>query len=199
MVEGEVSGAGPRPFEADQRMQQTLYQLDIARPFERWTVLARTTGAPTHIALSELGLDTARTYVAFDFWDNRALGVVKGALTLAPVAEHDVQVLCLRERVDHPQVLATNRHVSCGGVDLQDVRWAGDELSGRLQRWDALNGILHVTEPPGWEAVAVEVGEGHAELGERLDPTANGIRWRRVLIASVTPAVTWKVRYRRVP
>ena len=111
-----------------------------------------------------------------------------------------MQVLCLRERVDHPQVLATNRHVSCGGVDLRDVRWAGDELSGRLQRWDALSGILQVTEPPGWEAVAVEVEEGRAELGERVDPTAaNGIRWRRVLIASVTPAVTWKIRYRRVP
>ena len=200
MVESEVSGAGPRPFEADQRMQQTLYQLDIARPFERWTVLARTTGAPTHIALGELGLDTARTYVAFDFWENRALGAVNGALTLAPVGENDVQVLCLRERVDHPQILATNRHVSCGGVELQDVRWAGNELSGRLQRWDALSGILHVTEPPGWEAVAVEVGEGRAELGERVDPTpANGIRWRQVLIASVTPAVTWKIRYRRVP
>ena len=200
MVESEVSGAGPRPFEADQRLQQTLFQLDIARSFERWTVLARTTGAPTHIALGELGLDTARTYVAFDFWGNRALGVVKGALTLVAVAEDDVQVLCLRERVDHPQILTTNRHVSCGGVDLQDVRWAGDELSGRLQRWDALNGILHVTEPPGWEAVAVEVGEGRAELGERIEPTAaSGIRWRRVLIASVTPAVTWKIRYRRVP
>ena len=200
MVESEVSGAGPRPFEADQRLQQTLYQLDIARPFERWTVLARTTGAPAHIVLGELGLDTARTYVAFDFWANRALGVVHGALTLAPVAENDVQVLCLRERVDHPQVLATNRHVSCGGVELQDVRWADDALSGRLQRWDALSGILAVTEPTGWEAVSVEVGEGRGELGERIEPTtADGSRWRRVLMASVTPAVTWKIRYRRVP
>jgi hypothetical protein len=200
MVESEVSGAGPRPFEADQRLQQTLYQLDIARPWERWTVLARTTGAPTHIALGELGLDTARTYVAFDFWENRALGVVKGALTLAPVAENDVQVLCLRERVDHPQVLATNRHVSCGGVELQDVRWVDGELSGQLQRWDAISGMLFVTEPRGWEAVAVEVGEGRAQLGELLDATTSAeIRWRRVVLASMSPSVTWKIRYRRVP
>lgn len=200
MVAHEVSGAGPRPFEADQRLQQTLYQLDIARPFERWTVLARTTGAPTQIALGELGLDTARTYVAFDFWANRAIGAVKGALTLAAVAENDVQVLCLRERVDHPQILATSRHVSCGGVELQDVRWADGELSGRLQRWDALSGTLHVTEPAGWEALAVEVGERRAELGERVEPTtADGIRWRRVLIASTTPTASWKIRYRRVP
>ncbi|MHB8839197.1 MAG: alpha-amylase family protein, partial [Gemmatimonadaceae bacterium] len=101
MVENEVSGAGPRPFEADQRLQQTLYQTDIARPFERWTVLARTTGAPAAIAMADLGLDTAHTYVAFDFWSDRALGAVKTALTLAPVAENDVQVVCLREQVDH--------------------------------------------------------------------------------------------------
>ena len=38
----QLSGSGPRPFDADQREVVPLYQLDIARPFEQWTVLART-------------------------------------------------------------------------------------------------------------------------------------------------------------
>ena len=60
MVEHEVSGSGPRPFEADQRLQQTVYQLDIARSFEEWTVLARTPGAPDGLAVSDLGLEIGR-------------------------------------------------------------------------------------------------------------------------------------------
>ncbi len=44
-VGAEVSGAGPRPFEADQRLSQPLYLLEVSRPFERWMVLARTGGA----------------------------------------------------------------------------------------------------------------------------------------------------------
>ncbi|MBA4071328.1 MAG: hypothetical protein C0497_05745 [Gemmatimonas sp.] len=200
MVDHEVSGAGPRPFEADQRLQQTLYQLDIARPFERWTVLARTTGAPTQIALGELGLDTARTYVAFDFWGNRSLGVVKGALTLAPVAENDVQVLCLRERVDHPQLLSTNRHVTCGGVDVQDVRWEGNALNGRLKSALGEVAVLSLTEPPGWEAVAAESPDARAQLGERLEASGlNGVRWRRVVFAAHSTTMTWTIRFRRMP
>lgn len=200
MVASEVSGAGPRPFEADQRMQQTLFQLDIARPFGRWTVLARTTGAPTAIALGELGLDSSRAYLAFDFWAARAVGAFTGTLHAAPVEVNDVQVLCLHERAEHPQLLATSRHVSCGGVDVQDVRWTGDALSGRLQRWDQVRGDLFVTEPAGWEAVAVDVPDGQALLGERTDaPAANGVRWRRVSITSATPAIAWTIRYRRTP
>ncbi len=200
MVQHELSGAGPRPFEADQRLQQTLYQLDIARPFERWTVLARTTGAPTNIAMSDLGLDSSRVYVAFDFWASRALGTFKGALTLAPVEENGVQVVCLRERVDHPQLLATGRHVSCGGVDVQSVEWKGDVLSGVSQSVLEGIGMLFVTEPPGWTAVSVEAADARAQLGELLEPTQpGGVRWRRIVIASGSPRIAWAIKYRRAP
>jgi hypothetical protein len=200
MVESEVSGAGPRPFEADQRLQQTLYQLDIARPFERWTVLARTAGAPRTIAFVDLGLDPAKEYVAFDFWANGAVGLFKGALNLGPVADNDVQVLCLRERVGHPQLLATNRHVSCGGVDLQDVQWNGNVLSGVTRGVIEGIGMLYVTEPAGWESVSVEATDARARLGELLEATsANGIRWRRVVIAGPAPSIAWKIQYRHIP
>lgn len=34
-VGAQLSGAGPRPFDADQRLVVPLYQLDVARPFEQ--------------------------------------------------------------------------------------------------------------------------------------------------------------------
>jgi hypothetical protein len=200
MVSSEMSGAGPRPFEADQRLQQTLYQTDIAKPYGRWTVLARTAGAPVALSVTELGLDTARTYVAFDFWGNRAVGAFKGTLTLGAVAEHDVQVVCLRERTETPQLLSTNRHFSCGAVDVSDVRWDGTALVGASTGAPGEVVVLAVTEPPGWEAASVESPDARAQLGERSEPTGtNGVRWRKVVLAAQGTAVRWTIRFRRLP
>jgi hypothetical protein len=198
MVNHEVSGAGPRPFEADQRPQQTLYQTDIAKPYGRWTVLARTSGAPASVSMNDLGLDTARTYVAFDFWGNRALGAFKGALGLGPVAEAEVQVICLRERTDTPQLLSTNRHFACGAVDVDDVRWQDGALSGQSRGAVGDVVVLAVTEPPGWEAVSVESPDARTQLGERSEPTgANGVRWRKVVLAAQGTTMRWTVRFRQ--
>jgi hypothetical protein len=198
MVQNEVSGAGPRPFEADQRMQQTLYQLDIARPFERWTVLARTAGAPTSLAVGELGLDATKEYLGFDFWEHRAVGVFTGTLRLPPVEENAVEVVCLRERVDHPQLLATNRHVSCGGVDLQSVVWNGSALTGESRVVGGDEYVLYVTESSGWEAVSVEADGTQAQLGLVSDEA--GVRVRRVVVKSAASrVVNWTLKYHRAP
>jgi alpha-galactosidase len=195
MVEHEVSGSGPRPFEADQRLQQTLYQLDVARPFERWTVLARTAGAPDTIQMADLGLPSGTEYLAFDFWGKRFLGAFRDTLLFGAVdPDYQVQVVCLRERQAHPQLLATNRHVSCGGADLERVSWSGDSLSGTSVVVAGDEYELYVTEPEGWTAESAEAHGAEALLGERRGA------WRRVTVrgASAGP-LAWSIRYRRAP
>jgi alpha-galactosidase len=193
MVEHEVSGSGPRPFEADQRLQQTLYQLDIARPFERWTVLARTADAPDTIRVTDLGLSAGRDYVAFDFWKKRFLGAFKDTFVFGAIdPDFQVQVVCLREQQSHPQLLATNRHVSCGGADLERVSWNGDSLSGISKVVTGDDYELYLTEPDGWTAESVEAVGAEAVLGERGD------HWRRVTVRGTrTAQLTWTVRYLR--
>lgn len=192
MVEHEVSGGGPRPFEADQRLQQTLYQLDVARPFERWTVVARTTGAPDSIPLAQLGLDSARTYLAFDFWAQHFRGAVRSILIGGSIDSLGVQVLCLRPQDDHPQLIATNRHVSCGAVDLAHVRWQDNGLVGRSAVVGDDEYRLYLTEPSGWEAVDVSADGATAHLEPRRDNMRVA-----VLRATTSRSVTWIVRYRR--
>jgi alpha-galactosidase len=193
MAEHEVSGSGPRPFEADQRLQQTLYQLDIARPFERWTVLARTPGAPDRLGMIDLGLATGRDYVAFDFWGKRFLGAFQDTLVAGAIdPSFQVQVVCLRERQPHPQLLATNRHVSCGGVDLERVSWSGDVLAGESRVVAGDTYELYLTEPDGWVAEFVEAPGTEAELGERRDRSV------RVTMRGVrTGLLAWRIQYRR--
>ncbi|HEU4988245.1 MAG TPA: hypothetical protein VFT41_00520, partial [Gemmatimonadaceae bacterium] len=146
-----VSGSGPRAFDADKRLDVPLYLLDVNRGFERWSVLARTGGADSaRVRFADLGLDPAKQYFVFEFWSRRLLGEFHDAFVPGPIdSTFKVQVFCIRERVDHPQVLATNRHVSCGGPDLERVVWAGDSLSGesRLVAGDPYE--IYLSEPAG--------------------------------------------------
>lgn len=193
MVDHEVSGSGPRPFEADQRLQQTLYQLDIARPFEQWTVLARTTGAPDSIPITALGLVPGREYVAFDFWGKRFLGAFRDTLVAGAIDPgYQVQVVCLREWQSHPQLLATNRHVSCGGVDLERVRWSGEVLEGVSRVVAGDDYELYLTAPEGWTAESVDAPRAEAVLAGRPDGAV-----RVTIRGAKTGLLVWRVQYRR--
>ncbi len=158
MANTELSGSGPRPFDADQREIVSLYQLDIARPFEQWTVLARTGDDGTPIPFGELGLAPGTDYLAFEFWTKRFLGIVRDTLSPGPIdARFGVQVVCLRRRVEHPQLLATSRHVTCGGPDLKDVSWRDSTLSGESELVAGDPYLLYLAEPAGYRFDRIEV------------------------------------------
>ncbi len=186
----QVSGAGPRPFDADQRLVVPLYQLDIERSFEQWTVLART-GGDSVIALADLGLPPATDYVAFEFWTKRPLGIVRDTLRAGPVdPRYQVQVFCLRPRVDHPQLLATNRHVTCGGADLVDVAWRARTLSGTSELVAGDEYDIYLTQPAGYHVASVEA-DGAAAVGHATVDGAQVVR----LMSRAGGRVRWSVRY----
>lgn len=191
----ELSGSGPRPFDADQREVVPLYQLDIARPFEQWTVLARTRDDPAPIPLAELGLLPGTDYLGFEFWTRQSLGVVRDTLRPGPIdARFGVQVICLRQRAAHPQVVATGRHVTCGGPDLSKVSWEGNTLAGvsELVAGDPYD--LYVIEPAGSQVEEV-YATGARVVSQRLEGVMRIIR-----LASIEGGeVRWEVRYRIQP
>lgn len=191
-VGNTTSGSGPRPFDADQRLLVPLHLLDIARPFEQWSVVART-GGDADIPLADLGLEPGTEYVGFEFWTRRALGVVRDTLHAGAVdPTFQVQAICLRKRMAHPQLLATNRHVTCGGVDLQQVTWRDGALHGAS---DVVGGDpyeLYVTTPAAYGVPTVTV-EGATLVSQRA---SQGVRVLR-LLAQRDGRVTWTLRYGR--
>jgi hypothetical protein len=188
----QLSGSGPRPFDADQREVVPLYQLDIARPFEEWTVLARTRNDSAAIPLAELGLSPGTDYLGFEFWTRRALGVVRDTLRPGPIdPRFGVQVICLRTRVAHPQLLATSRHVTCGGPDLQTVAWADDMLSGVSEVVAGDPYDLYLSEPTGFHFDRVDV-VGALVVSQQKVGVMRVIR----LESAEGGVVRWGVRYR---
>nr|WP_299381131.1 hypothetical protein [Allomuricauda sp.] len=71
-----------------------------------------------------LGMDVSKKYHVFDFWNQKPMGIIKGdevfAVNLAP---GEAQVYAIREVKNHPQILGTDRHIMCGMMELEDVKW----------------------------------------------------------------------------
>jgi len=147
----EVSGRDPKPFDAGLEPAAHLYLLEINRPFESWVVLGRTGGAIDQVPFDQLGLDPAKEYVVFEFWEKRLLGSVTKAFVPGVISPRfNSQAFVVRERVAHPQVVATNRHITGGGVDLLDVRWREGSLAGRSRIVGGDPYDVYITEPAGF-------------------------------------------------
>ncbi len=128
--------------------------LDAAKGGERWTVLSRFAWKPEtalDIPVARFGLDKGKSYVAFDFWQSKFAGVVKGAIPFKELSEGTCQVLSLRPLLDHPQVLGTDRHIGQGVVELDDVTWSNSTLSGTFQRVAGKAWRVFVYVPSGWK------------------------------------------------
>ena len=187
----EVSGAGPRPLDADQLPVTHLFQLDIARSFEHWTVLGRTGGEDRSIRFSDLGLRDSVDHLVFEFWTHRLVPSTKAGFALGPIDTiFRAQAFCIRERLARPQVVATSRHVTCGGPDLAQISWTPGALAGRSEMVKGDPYVLYLAEPAGARFVGVMATGTVVTSVERrgglrvvrLDPRVNG-------------TVDWVVRY----
>jgi len=148
---GEVSGSGPRIFDASRTPSVHLFLLEINKPFENWILLGRTGGQFENIPFEELGLDGDTEYYVFEFWSKKLVGSFTGGFSPGRIDRRfNCQLFCIRERLDRPQVMATSRHITCGGYDLEDVRWENYVLSGKSRIVADDPYILYVTEPAGF-------------------------------------------------
>lgn len=192
----EVSGSGPRALDADKRLTVPLYLLDVSRSFERWSVLARTGGVDSDtLRFADLGLDSLRDHLVFEFWSHTLVDAHYGGFVPGPIDPgRMVQVFCIREQVDHPQVVATDRHVSCGAPDLDAVAWRDDALSGASRVVGGDDYAIYLTEPPEYRFVDVTV-TGAELVGSGV---ADGMRVVR-LRAATGGTVSWRVRYAAGP
>jgi len=190
----EVSGSGPRVFDASLRPTCDLFLLEIDRPSESWSVLGRTGESAAEIAFADLGLDPAKEYYVFEFWTKRLLGSFRGTFAPGPLdPRFRSQALAIRERLPRPQVLATNRHVTCGAVDLDDVRWSGLTLAGtsRVVAGDAYE--IFLTEPEGFRLSRFEAPGVPGAVVTRGGVLVK-VRW----LPAVSGPVAWLAEFEKI-
>jgi hypothetical protein len=191
-VDAEVSGRDPKPFDASLTPAVDLYLLEINRAFESWMVLGRTGGRGDAIPFEELGLDAKKPHLVFEFWQRRYHG---GDLTGAfePGAlptPFNSQVFVIRARQDHPQLIATGRHITGGGPDLVDVSWSNDVLAGRSRVVGGEPYEVFLTEPAGWRFSSMECDGGRVLATGRADAMV-----QTGCTVETTGEVAWRARF----
>ncbi|MDI6848738.1 MAG: alpha-galactosidase [Candidatus Saccharicenans sp.] len=192
-VEEEVSGSGPRPFDAGLSPSCDLWLLEIVRPFETWLVLGRTGDREKTVSFSDLGLDDQKEYLVFEFWSKKVVGSFnRGFEPGLPDPIYRSQCFIIRERLSRPQLLATSRHLTGGGPDLLDMSWEDGYLSGKslLTAGDPYDFYIYL--PSGWDLDKIMVDGVQPESTRKEGPL------RIITLKSeASMQVDWKIKFSR--
>ena len=102
------------------------------------------------------------------------------------------QAFCIRAKTPHPQLIATSRHITCGGVDLKELGWDGSRLAGRSTLVAKDPYILYLTEPAGYRFEKFECAELSAAKVER-----EGTLLKITLLPERSGDIDWTATYAR--
>ena len=75
--------------------------------------------------VDKLGLSSATTYIAFDFWKQQFTGIFRDSLELI-VEAHDTRVLQLHPLTGRPQLIGNSRHIT-GAFSIPSLQWNNTE------------------------------------------------------------------------
>jgi len=88
----------------------------VALPNWRSVAVTRSISFP-----DKLGLPPDQDYVAFDFWNQKLLGVFRNQMALE-VAGHDTRVVLVHPVLGRPQLIGLSRHIT-GACSIQEMAW----------------------------------------------------------------------------
>jgi hypothetical protein len=145
LLSQDVGSPGDHPF-------SSLWSIHYRGSGRSWCVMGRFAIAPLaqcRVSLDGLALDPEAVYHAFDFWAERYLGTVRGAIDCPALPLGSCQAVCLAPETGRPAFLADNRHVSCGLGFLQGETWDGRDLALDLRGVAGSSFSVWVTVPRG--------------------------------------------------
>ena len=145
----------------------TLFAIHIAKNYGSWCVMERNalwSLKESSISLGKLNLDTKKKYLAYDFWQKKFLGIIKGEIKMPALKFGHVQVVCLREKEARPQFLASDRHVSMDAVSVEDIVWNDNKLCLKLKLVVGSTTTYSFYVPDGYSLKKAFMEKGKAEI-----------------------------------
>jgi len=190
-VNAQLSGAGPRVFDASRHTITDLFLLEINKPYENWMLLGRTGEQYDSINFNDLGLDTSQQYMVFEFWTKHLNGIFKNSFKPGKInPAFNCQLFCIRQYVGHPQLIATNRHISCGALSIKEMKRENKTLSGvsELIAHDLYK--LYIYEPDNYEIGKIDIP------GAKIINIEKQGKMRIITLrAEKSKTVDWKIKY----
>lgn len=190
-VNTEMSGSGSRTFDASRSTPYDLFLEEINEPYGNWMLLGRVGEKRKFIPFHELGLDPKKTYLIFEFWKKKLIGAFKEGFTPGQIdSTFNCQLFCIRELQNHPQLLATNRHISCGAQELKTLSWNNNILSGESNLPKNNLYVIYLNEPAGYNLKSFECN-GATILGSHKVEHV-----REISVKMTSPGIAkWKAVY----
>lgn len=184
--------AGDHESNADDHPFSSLWAFHFRTEAGPWCVVQRSATIPLRastLPVANLGLDPDRSYLAFEFWTERFLGTVSGALDVPALEVGDTQVIALREALDMPQFLASTRHVSMDAISLKAQTWQGNTLRLTIEGVPGTSETYWLHCPEGWKLNAADA-DGATVAETETQGEAVGLKLASAR-ASVELRTTW--------
>ncbi len=140
----------------------------------------------------KLGLDSEASYVVFDFWNQKLLGIMKHRLSME-IDPHDTRVLLIHPLQQHPQLVGLSRHIS-GTYSLQELTWDSSKntLSGTSDSVPGDPYAFWVYVPEGVRLLHAKAISANQELAlaKELDGTS-----LKISFTGVAEPVHWELKF----
>ena len=116
---------------------QTVFACKIKRKFAEWDLVAffnpdLIKSVNKKFSFDRLWLDSNKTYLCFDFWNEKFIGEISKNIDVT-INPGSVVLYSLHEKVSFPIIISTNRHIKQGAVEIEDTYF------------DSEKNILHCT------------------------------------------------------
>lgn len=131
----------PRPVDmmVDGKKHPEVYVYEVNKDWNQVLFVnnnkekTKTISAPLsgdQLSKGSLGLNPHKLYHIFDFWSQKYLGKYEGTANLKiKLRGGEVAMVSVRNVLEYPQILSTNRHIMQGMMDTHDVKWNASEMT----------------------------------------------------------------------
>jgi hypothetical protein len=139
--------------------------------------------------MADLGLDPDKAYLVHESWLETMLGQVKGDLAAPALEGKGLRSYAIREVLDHPQLVSTNRHLSQGAVGLESLGWEDNSLIRRSRVIAGDHNMLVVHVPKSYTL------DGASFDGHAAEVKCDGATPRISFVPQVTQSIPWTVNF----
>lgn len=144
-----------KPLDLFERALPSVWWLHCTNSADQWEIvgLFNFENKPEErtIDLAAIGFSTDSDVAAFEYWDQKLLGIQKGTLRLT-LPPQTSRIIALRKAASRPQIVGTDLHLLQGYHELKRMDWdtRTSTLSGMCERMAGISGQLFVYVPPGY-------------------------------------------------
>ncbi len=192
------SGKHPTPIDADQFGEVCPYWLnEFGMSYEDWYVFNRLNWDKKKkldevtINFADLGLDPGKEYLIYEFWGDKFLGIHKGSFKLGKLEPYGLESLAIREKLDRPQVVSTNRHFSQGAAEIEKLIWANNAIKGRSRVVIDDKYMITFYIPDGYKLKSATIN------GQGAKTEQKGNVLKMSYLPSQTASVRWEVSFEK--